>query len=174
MDQATFNKKYVDFCAPFVKGLQKIYSTMLHSEIKPLKPEMRQSGNDLHGDYSAVMGMNGRYHEGANAWPFRGSLLISWPEDSYLKVASAMVGVEYTEYCEEIADVGSEICNMTMGSAKTVLVEIGYRIEMSIPTAITGKNHQLKAQKDVSTIMLPFECSLGNFFIDISFAFNDV
>ncbi|OFZ17492.1 MAG: hypothetical protein A2X86_03265 [Bdellovibrionales bacterium GWA2_49_15] len=173
MDQITFNKKYVEFCAPFVKGLQKIYSTMLHSEIKPLKPEIKTNVN-LHGDHSAVMGMNGHYDDAGKALPFRGSLLISWPEASYLKTASAMLGQEFKKYNEEIADVGSEICNMTMGSAKSVLVEIGYRIEMSIPTAITGKDHQLQAQKGVTTVLLPFECALGNFFIEVNFAFTEI
>ncbi|MBI2520694.1 MAG: chemotaxis protein CheX [Bdellovibrio sp.] len=171
MDQATFNKKYVEFTIPFVKGLQKIYSTMLRCEIKPLKPELKKNAL-LHSDHTAVMGMNGYYEEAGKSLPFRGSLLISWPEESYLKMASAMLGTEYKQDCEEIADAGSEICNMTMGAAKSVLVEIGYRIEMSIPTAIAGLNHQLQTQKGVTTILLPFESSLGNFFIEINFAFN--
>ncbi len=171
MDQTTFNQKYVQFCSPFVKGLQKIYSTMLHCEIHPLKPEIKNSGT-LHGDYSAIMGMNGFYHEGNLKTPFRGSLLISWPEATYLKSASAMLSTEYKKYCEEISDVGSEICNMTMGSAKTVLIEIGYHIEMSIPTAVHGLDHQLQSQKGVTTVLLPFDSPLGKFFIELNFALD--
>ena len=69
MDQASFNQKYVQFCVPFVKGLQKIYSTMLRCELHPLKPEIKNSGV-MRGDYSAVMGMNGHYRMGIPSAPF--------------------------------------------------------------------------------------------------------
>ena len=127
----------------------------------------------MRGDYSAVMGMNGHYKDGNTKRPFRGSLLISWPEATYLKSASAMLGTEYKKYCEDIADAGSEICNMTMGSAKSVLVEAGYYIEMSIPTTIHGLDHELQTQKGASTILLPFECAHGKFFVELNFAFDE-
>jgi chemotaxis protein CheX len=62
-----------------------------------------------------------------------------------------------------------EIANITMGNAKKVLAEKGYLIEMSIPTSVSGKGHEIKAQEKVVTITTPLDCDFGTFYIELSY-----
>lgn len=163
-----FNKRYLEFCKPFIDAIKDVYSTMMSCEISPQKPQLKE-GKKSYGDYSSIMGINGTYTGGNEEKKFKGSLVLSWPEDTYLKSASAMLMEEYTEFNDEISDVGMEICNITMGNAKKVLAEQGYLIEMSIPTSVSGKNHEIKAQDKVVTITTPLENEFGTFYIELSY-----
>ncbi len=163
-----FNKRYLEFCKPFIDAIKEVYSTMMGTEINPQKPTFKD-GKKSYGDYSSIMGINGTYEGGSVQKKFKGSLVLSWPEESYLKAASAMLMEEFTEFNDEISDVGMEIANITMGNAKKILSEAGYLIEMSIPTSVHGKNHEIKAQEKVVTITTPLECKFGTFYIELSY-----
>ncbi len=163
-----FNKRYLDFCKPFIDAIKDVYSTMMSTELKPGGPKIKQ-GSVSHGEFSSIMGINGIYEGGGEKKGFRGSLTLSWPESVYLKSAGAMLMEEYAEYTDEIADVGMEICNITMGNAKKILSQEGYLIEMSIPTSVKGKDHEIKAQDGVVTIATPLESELGTFWIELSY-----
>ena len=163
-----FNKRYIEFCKPFIDSLTSVYDTMLSSKLVPGKPGVRSSEANL-GFYSSVMGISGIYKGEGDEKKFRGSLTICWPLEVYLKSASAMLMDEYTSYTEEIEDVGLEIANITMGNAKNVLNGLGYFIEMSIPNSVTGSDHRLSVQKDVLTINTPLECEFGKFFIELNY-----
>jgi chemotaxis protein CheX len=167
-DMTEFNKRYLDFCKPFILAVKEVYETMMGTEITPGKPGLKESKKS-YGDYSSIMGINGTYQGAGPKKKFRGSLVLSWPEEVYIKGASAMLMEEYTEFNDEIADVGMEICNITMGNAKKVLSEEGYLIEMSIPTSVSGKNHEIKAQDGIVTIATPMECGFGTFYIELSY-----
>lgn len=163
-----FNKRYLDFCKPFINAIKDVYSTMMSTEISHGAPSIKKS-NQSSGDYSAIMGINGTYVNGDTKKGFKGALVLSWPEECYIKSAGAMLMEDFTEFCDEIADVGMEVCNITMGNAKKHLAEEGYLIEMSIPTSVKGKNHQFKAQDGVVTIVTPLECSFGKLFIELNY-----
>ncbi|CAM9848139.1 unnamed protein product [Chrysoparadoxa australica] len=168
MSTGEFNKRYLEFCKPFIDAIKEVYSTMMGTELNPQKPGLKE-GKKSYGDYSSIMGINGTYTGGTSDKKFKGSLVLSWPEEVYIKSASAMLMEDYTEFNDEIADVGMEICNITMGNAKKVLCEIGYMIEMSIPTSVHGKNHEIKAQDKVVTISTPLESEFGTFYIELSY-----
>ncbi|PIP93823.1 MAG: hypothetical protein COW00_04505 [Bdellovibrio sp. CG12_big_fil_rev_8_21_14_0_65_39_13] len=163
-----FKQRYLEFCKPFVESLKDVYKTMLRCELTHEAPKLK-SNNIASGDYSALMGINGRYEFGDVKRNFKGSLVISWPKDCYIKSASAMLMEDYTDYNQEISDVGLEICNITMGNAKNILNQLGYFIEMSIPNSIYGANHEINAQKGVVTIVTPFTSPLGNVFVELNY-----
>lgn len=168
-----FNKRYLEFCKPFIDAIKEVYSTMMSTELSPQKPMIKE-GKTSYGDYSSIMGINGTYEGPAGNKKFMGSLVLSWPESSYLKSAGAMLMEEFPEFTDEIADVGMEVCNITMGNAKKNLAEMGYLIEMSIPTSVSGKNHEIKAQDRVVTITTPLESEFGTFYIELSYEDFDV
>lgn len=163
-----FNKRYLDFCKPFLDAIQEVYSTMMSTDIKPQKPNFKE-GKKSYGDLSAIMGINGKYEGTGITKKFKGSLVLSWPEECYVKSASAMLMEDFTEMNDEISDVGMEIANITMGNAKKILAERGYFIEMSIPTSVSGKGHEIKAQEKVVTITTPLDSDFGTFYIELSY-----
>ena len=85
------------------------------------------------------MGLSGDVTKNGEPVPCRAMLVISFPMETYLKTASAMLMEEYDSYNEEIADVGAAICNMIMGNAKRTLVESGYTCNMAVPSMVEGK-----------------------------------
>lgn len=163
-----FNKRYLDFCKPFIDAIQEVYSTMMSIELAPDKPNFKE-GKKSYGYISSIMGINGKYEGPGVQKKFKGSLVLSWPEECYLKSASAMLMEEFTEMNDEIFDVGMEIANITMGNAKKILAEKGYLIEMSIPTSVSGKGHEIKAQDKVVTITTPLQGEFGTFYIELSY-----
>jgi len=52
------------------------------------------------------------------------------------------------------------------GYAKKGLVE--FNITISLPSVITGSNHQIVEPKDVFSFIVPFETQLGNFHLAVS------
>lgn len=165
---ASFEKRYTDFCRPFIDSLQNIHETMLDSELRPGKPEMK-SKNSLLGDFSAIIGLNGNCSIDGEEFRFEGSLVLSWGLQSYLKTAGAMLGEEYQEMNDDIADVGMELSNIALGGAKQKLLDMGYKVEMSTPTSIEGKDHRVRSKDGVFTIIVPFESSVGPFIMEINY-----
>ena len=116
---------------------------MCQVDISYSKPMIKE-GKKSYGDYSSIVGLNGVCTLDDSKRKFKGCMVLSWTEESYLKSASAILMEEFSEYNDEISDVGMEICNITMGNAKKILSEMGYQVEMSIPTSVVGKTIRLE------------------------------
>ena len=165
----SFQERYLEFCKPFVDGLKNVYSTMVFTELHHGTPMLKQNSSQL-SDYSSVMGINGKYEEeGHPAINFKGSLVISWPMETYIKTASKMLMEDYTEFNDEIHDVGMEIANITMGNAKKIVNPLGYKIEMSVPNCVVGNQHAVESERGTVTIVIPMESELGYFFMEINY-----
>lgn len=164
-----FNKRYIEFCKPFIDSLIDVYETMLSCKVNPGKPGLRSKNQNL-GFYSSIMGISGVYKGAGEEKSFKGSLTLCWPKEVYLKSASAMLMEEFTEFSDEIEDVGLEITNITMGNAKKFLNDLGYFIEMSIPNSVIGNDHHLSVEKGVLTINTPLSCEFGNFCIELNYS----
>lgn len=163
-----FNKRYLDFCKPFIDSIINVYETMMSTQLKASKPVLNDGSKQI-GDISSMMGISGIYEGGDEKRKFKGNLVISWSMDTYVKTAGAMLMEEYTEYSDEIADVGMEICNITMGGAKSVLEKIGFHIEMSIPTSMRGKELEYKPPEGIVTISTTLDSSLGPIIIALNY-----
>jgi chemotaxis protein CheX len=155
---------FLEFSKPFVDAAKNIFETMVFSKLEPGKPFLKEN-NISKGEVSAVLGITGTHNE----LDFQGMLVISWPYETYFKVASAMLMETFTKYDEEIADVGGEICNMIMGNAKRDLSTLGYKTNMAIPSMIEGKGHSIKYPSGTTTIAIPIASAHGNFFIELCY-----
>jgi len=173
MSDNDFNKRYLEFCKPFVDAIAEVYETMFKTKLELGKPEVKKEGTQTKSDYSAIMGITGLYEKGNDKFEFTGSLVISWTMPVYLKSASKMLMEEHTEFSEEIIDVGKEIANITMGNAKKVLNPLGYKIAMSTPTSIHGNGIEVQSEKGILTIITPLSCDLGDFFIELNYKDNN-
>lgn len=165
------NTNFITFSKPFMDAAKNVFETMVFSKLEPGKPQVKQDSVSK-GDVSATIGINGTYMtDDSEERNFKGMLVISWPYETYFKVAAAMLMEEtpYTEYSPEIADVGGEICNMIMGNAKRDLTEIGFKTAMAIPSIIEGKDHSIKYPPGTTTILIPIVSAHGDMYIELCF-----
>ena len=136
------NANFLEFSKPFIEAAKNVFETMVFTKLEPGKPGVK-SGNTSKGDVSAVIGLSGDVaKDGANK-SYRAMLVMSFPYETYVKVASAMLMEKFAEFNEEIRDVGGEITNMIMGNAKRDLAGLGYTSNMAIPSIIEGPSHTI-------------------------------
>ena len=163
------NERFLTFSKPFIDAIKNVFSTMVFTELVPQPPQIRQLGEKAKGDISIVMGLNGNVKVGELLQPFKGMMVLSFGIPVYLKVSGAMLMGEYTEYNDEISDVGAEISNITTGNAKKVLRDMGYLIDMSIPSTVIGPNHEIQYPGNTQTVVIPFESAHGIFIMELCY-----
>ena len=164
-------ESYIKFSKPFIDALKDTFKVMLSTEITPHSPKMKND-NHARGEITAIIGMNGTVERNGKLEDFNGLIALSFTKDVYLKIASAMMMQEFEDYCEDMEDTGSEIANIVMGNAKKVLATQGYKIGMSTPTRIKGKDHEIKYPTGTTVIETSISCSLGDFTFDICYREN--
>jgi chemotaxis protein CheX len=160
--------QFIAFSKPFVDAAKNIFKTMVSATLETGKPSFKE-GNISKGDISSIIGMTGTCERGGETLDFKGQLVISFPEETFLKVASAMLFEEFTEVNDENSDTGAEIINMIMGNAKRDLTPLGYKMGMATPSTVTGKGHQIKYLNGVKIVVIPMTCVHGEFFLEICY-----
>lgn len=148
-----------EFINPFLNATMHVLKVQATTEAKPGKVHVKKPNDQTVGDVSGVIGIVSD--------SFNGSVVISFPEQTFLKIMSSMLGEEYTKLDKEIIDGAGELTNMIFGQAKIVLNEKGYGIKTAIPSVVSGKNHTLSAQSKGPIVVVPFESTAGNFFVEI-------
>jgi len=99
-----------------------------------------------------------------------GSLALSFSEKVILHIAENMLGEEFTEIDDEIADLVGELTNMVTGGAKKLLDEKGFDFDMSTPTVIRGKGQKIShVGISGSVIIIPFNTEVGDFYVEVCF-----
>jgi chemotaxis protein CheX len=145
---------------------------MAHTQLAPCTPEIR-SDDISKGDYSSIIGISGNFtHDNGEEGTYKGNIAVSFPEATYLKVASAIFEEEYSEYSDGISDLGAEIINMIVGNAKRELEEMGFTSNMAIPSSISGPGHKIKYPGRTAVTIIPIDCDRGRFFIEVAYEDN--
>lgn len=147
----------VEHINPFIRGTLETFSTMVKSEPKPGKVALR-TGKEMHSDISGVIGLSG----GA-----KGSVALSFPRITALKVVSAFVGEKIVMMGDDVVDAIGELANIVAGSAKKDLAE--YKIAISLPTVVLGDKHELTGTREAVPMVVPFESALGGFLLTVNF-----
>lgn len=163
------NANFLEFSKPFIDAAKNVFETMVFTKLEPGKPQVKK-GNISKGDVSAVLGLSGTVTKDGMEKTYRAMLVISFPYETYIKVASAMLMENYTEFNEEIRDVGGEICNMVMGNAKRDLSGIGYTTNMAIPSIIEGQGHTIKYPENTTVVVIPMNSAHGEMFLELCYA----
>ncbi len=161
----TDHSNFLAFSKPYIEGAKYVFETMIQTKLVPGKPKVKDASDGL-SDLTSFINISGE----RNGEPYQALLVLSWPYETYTKMASAMLHEEYAEYNEEIADVGAEICNMITGNAKRDLTGMGYTCIMAIPTMIEGKGHKLKYPEGTTIIYFPIESDHGSFVLEICYS----
>jgi chemotaxis protein CheX len=163
------NERFLAFSKPFIDAIKNVFSTMVFTEITPQKPELKAPGAKAKGDISIVMGLNGSVKSADAMIPFKGMMVLSFVVPSYIKFSNAMIMGDYKEFHDDIKDVGAEISNITTGNAKKVLREMGYLIDMSIPSTIVGANHEVQYPNNTQVVVITFDSIHGQFSMELCY-----
>jgi chemotaxis protein CheX len=150
----------VNFINPFIGATLNVLKVQAEIAAQTGKISLKKSGEPLKGDVSGIIGIVSE--------AFNGCVVISFPESTFLKIMSGMLGEELTEMNQELTDGAGEIVNIIFGQAKVVLNERGFGINMALPQVISGKGHSLSALSKGPIILVPFTSTAGDFFIEIS------
>jgi chemotaxis protein CheX len=164
-------ESYIKFSKPFIDALKDTFKIMLSTELSAHSPKMK-THNKAHGEITAMIGMTGTVEKDGKVQDFNGLIALSFTKDVYLKIASAMLMQEFTDYHEDMEDTGAEIANIVMGNAKKVLATQGYKIGMSTPTRVKGLNHEIKYPSNTTVIETSMSSALGDFVFDICYREN--
>jgi chemotaxis protein CheX len=163
---------FIEFSKPFIDAAKNVFETMVFTKLEPQKPTLK-TNNTSKGEVSAVLGLSGELEKNGAKTNYKAMLVLSFPYETYFKVAGAMLMETYTAYGPEIADVGGEIVNMIMGNAKRDLKVLGYSSNMAIPTMIEGKEHSIKYPNATAVVLIPIKCSHGDFYMELCYQEND-
>lgn len=164
VDLGLVTKKMLDtdFVNPFLSATLHVLEVQASVKAKAGKLYVKKEGDKFVGDVSGVIGIVSD--------SFNGAVIISFPEKTFLKVMSGMLGEEFTEINKDIVDGTGEIINMIFGQAKVVLNEKGYGIKTALPSVVSGKDHSLTTKTNGPVVVVPFESNVGEFFIEICLA----
>jgi chemotaxis protein CheX len=159
---------FLKFSAPFIKSTKKTFLTMVNTEIQMHSPQIKT--NNLSGaDITALIGINGTYKNSGKDQEFRGLLALCFSKDIYLKIASRMLGEDYTELVPEIADAGPELANIILGSSKQELLDLGIKLQLTSPSSIKGIDHEITYPKGATVMRTTVTCDLGDFYLDLCY-----
>lgn len=134
---------------------------MANIDSKPMKPYLKESQNyKALGDISSIIDLKGEC---------RGSIGLSFSTNCILTVANQMLGENFKELDDEIADMVGELVNMISGDARRQLVKLGFSFSAGIPKIRQGVDHELKHSVNERVIVIPFNTSAGEFYIETCF-----
>jgi chemotaxis protein CheX len=149
----------VNFINPFLSATIKVLQTQTQTTAKPGQIYKKDSKEKFLGDISGVIGMV--------TDAFSGSVVISFPGETFLKIMSRMLQEECTVINKDIEDGAGELTNIIFGQAKVILNEQGFGIKTALPSVITGSDHSILNMSSGPRVVIPFSTDVGDFFIEI-------
>lgn len=147
----------VKYINPFISATMHVLKTLASTEVETGKPFLKKD-NIARGDVTGIIGLTGEA---------RGTICVSFTEQSILAIVSKMFGEEVKELNEEIRDAVGEISNMISGQARRTLEEMGKSLTAAIPTVIMGKKHTLSHITSYPIVAIPFSTPNGGFTIEV-------
>ena len=142
---------------PFINATLNVLETMASIKSEAEKPFLKKD-NVAKGDISGVVGFTGETN---------GTVFITFDESCIVKVVSNMFGEQINEINDEIKDAVGELTNMISGQARKELEEIGKVFQGTIPTVVTGKDHELQPLTKGPKVAIPFKTDSGNITIEV-------
>ena len=149
-----------NFLNAFVDGVVKTLSMMAQTEVRPGAPKV-ETQFQAKGDVAGMVGMV--------AGGMKGTLTISFQKGAIFKVMNNMLGETYSELNNEVCDAVGEMTNQIYGTAKTTLNQLGYKLEMAIPTVIKGE-FSISKYHSGATLVIPFSVAgtESTFFVEVT------
>jgi len=151
-----------NFINPFLAATLNVLKVQAQVMAEPGKVQVNKPETAVKADISGIIGVV--------CDAFKGSVTICFPEATFLKVMSKMLGEEYTTLTPDITDGAAELTNMIFGQAKVVLNQKNYGVQMALPQILVGKEHSFIPNKNEVSVMVPFQTDCGELYILITTA----
>jgi chemotaxis protein CheX len=142
---------------PFIEATLHVLSSLAFTSATAGKPYLKKD-QLARGDVSGIVGLSGEA---------RGTISVSFSEQSILSIVSNMFGEPVTEINDEVKDAVGEILNIVSGQARQKLEAMGRSLRGAIPTVITGKDHTISHITRQPIIAVPFETQNGHFTVEV-------
>lgn len=149
----------MEFANKIVQATEEIFNTMIFLNISPEQP-LAAGKEVLDCHVSAMIGLSG---------DFSGMLGIHCAIPAGLAITGAMLGMEIEEIDADVKDALGEISNMLAGSLKEAFAAEDVALELSIPTAISGKSFTIASPTKSNRVIIPFILEQGRFFVELKY-----
>lgn len=157
LDKRAASKALVDvnFINPFISALVEVILSMAEVSLKAGKPSMRKHTDPptTRGDISGILSIQSDR--------FEGSIALTFQKQLALKIYSSMLAEEKETIDDDVKDCIMEITNIFFGNAKRELNKQGHSIQPSIPSVITGENHEVRPSVEGVVLSVPFGSDYG-------------
>jgi chemotaxis protein CheX len=141
-----------EIAGPFVRAVEETFEKMLGTAVSVGRVSERPTPSPR--DVSAVVGFTGGR---------RGAVVLSLSERTACRIVSRFSGEALEELGPTVFDGIGEILNIIAGRAKVAFVRETNTIDMSLPTIVCGREHEVHRLRDAPTLLLPFASELGEF-----------
>ncbi len=148
----------VEYINAFIKATTEVFKTTMNTELTTGAPYIKSSPY-VADTLIIIVGITGE---------IKGQASLNMSGDLAKDIASKMMmGMPVTELDELSKSALSELSNMIMGNAATLLFNSGVVIDITPPTLMVGSNVEISAGS-MRTVCVPLISDLGEFILDIS------
>ncbi len=147
-----------EYINPFISSLSRAFRTMLNCEVQRGQATLKNQQPRQYG-VSGIIGLSG------NAV---GMVVLSLSAEVAKKATAAMLLSETDEIDADVIDAVGELTNVVAGAAKAELAEFDLRV--SLPSVITGDNHDVRFPSNVTPICVPFTTEWGSLALEVGLA----
>ena len=154
----------VRYINPFVNSTINTLEMMTGLVPEPKTPYTKDNLS-TQGDISGVIGFAEKN--------ITGSVILSFPEETAIKLYNAMTGENIFRITRDVEDSIGELTNIVAGGAKTVLAAEGLSFNISIPSVIVGKNHTINSKINAPIIVIPFQLDRMRFVMEVTMKLSE-
>mgnify|MGYP001317691476 CR=1 FL=1 len=133
--------------------VREIFTTMVGADIAPSRTTVAVT--KFKDSVSAMVGFAGSYN---------GMISINAPQKLAMSFASQMLGMDVTQFDDDVRDALGEIANMIGGSFKHHFVKDGHEVKLSTPSVISGDEYFMTVGSP-DTLTLMFESAAEHFIV---------
>lgn len=136
------------FIVPFIDGVHSTFELMIGRKVVR-KDAYIKKNYMMFGDITGVIGVSGIS---------AGTSAISFPAPLAIRCIEEMLGEKLARGINDIIvhDGIGEIINMVAGQAKTTLATTPMKFDITLPTIISGRGHELYHKQDTQCTSIIF------------------
>lgn len=149
----------VQFINPFLEAVMSVLSTMAMVSATPGRPYINTKRTS-ECDVTGLIGISGHAE---------GTIALSLSKGAILRIVSNMIGEEYDELNEDIADAVGELTNMISGAARQSLSTQGLVFSASTPSVVIGRGLRVAHPASGPILAIPFSTPDGDLVVEVCF-----
>jgi len=151
----------MELIQPFINAADAVLAQGLQSPTSVANLSMEQEAYRRKG-VAALIWVTG---------DIEGRIVIDLDPTTAVRVASRFAGAELPESDELVRETVCELANQVIGNAVTSLNDQGFHFRVHPPVLHTSE-HGPKSSEDTEALVICFETSIGNVFLNIALRHN--